>query len=146
MTEQIEAIARRLVVKQKRDGRSIYDPIAKAELLRLARQPGMSLAKIARACDMNANVLSNWMRQAEHRADAAISTAEKIIDVASPAFVPVAIEAPASVPTPTQPPTLSLAARMPNGVVVELMGCELPQACELIELLGRMRCSVSTKD
>ena len=145
MTEQIEAIARRLVVRQKRDGRSVYDPIAKAELLRLARQPGMSLAKIARACSMNANVLSNWMRQAERGNSAALSTAGQFIDVAAPAFVPVAIEASAPTP-PTRSPKLSIQAWMPNGVVVEVLGCELRQARELIDVLGRMRCSASTKD
>lgn len=40
MTEELEAIAKRLVVRQKRDGRSVYDPHAKPELLSLARQPG----------------------------------------------------------------------------------------------------------
>jgi transposase len=42
MTEEIEAIAKRLVVGRKRDGRSVYDPQAKGELVRLARQPGVS--------------------------------------------------------------------------------------------------------
>jgi transposase len=148
MTEQIEAIARRLVLKQKRDGRSVYDPTAKAELLRLAREPGMSLAKIARACGMNANVLSSWIRQAERGESTASAAARQVIDVATPAFVPVAIEANTATPpaTPTRSPTLSIQAWLPNGVVVEMSGCELRQARELVDVLGRMRCSDSTKD
>ena len=57
MTEEIEAIARRLVVGHKRDGRSIYDPQARSDLVHAIRQPGVSLAKIARTCGINANVL-----------------------------------------------------------------------------------------
>ena len=63
MTEEIEAIAKRLVVGRKRDGRSIYDPQARVDLVRVCRQSGVSLAKIARTCGINANVLSNWLRQ-----------------------------------------------------------------------------------
>jgi transposase len=144
MTEQIEAIAKRLVVRQKRDGRSVYDANAKAELLRLARQPGVSLAKIARACGMNANVLSNWMRQAERSGVASAPSGSEVIDMPAPALVPVSIET--SAPSQTPRSTLLMHARMPNGVVVEFVGCELARACELIEVLGRMRCSASTKD
>jgi transposase len=43
-------------------------------------------------------------------------------------------------------PTMSVHARMPNGVVIELRGCDLAQAGQLIEALGRLRCSASTKD
>ena len=62
MTEEIEAIAKRLVVDHKRDGRSIYDQQARSELVRACRQPGISLARVARTCGINANVLSNWVR------------------------------------------------------------------------------------
>ena len=40
---------------------------------------------------------------------------------------------------------LGLQARLPNGVVVDLRECDLRQAGEVIEALGRVRCSVSTK-
>jgi transposase len=38
-----------------------------------------------------------------------------------------------------------LQARLPNGVVVDLRECGLAQAAEVIEALGRVRCSDSTK-
>jgi transposase len=41
--------------------------------------------------------------------------------------------------------SLDVQARLPNGVVVDLRGCGLQQAGQLIEALGRMRCSASTK-
>ena len=144
MTEELEAIAKRLVVRQKRDGRSVYDPHAKAELLRLARQPGMSLAKIARGCGMNANVLSNWIRQAERGGAAtAAATGGEVIDMAAPAFVAMKVESSPQGQAPL--PGWGLHVRLPNGVSVDVHGHEVDGALRLIEALGRLRCSVSTK-
>ena len=148
MTEQIEAIAKRLVMRQKRDGRSVYDPSAKAELLRLAQQPGVSLAKIARACGMNANVLGNWMRQAERGQADRAGAGSEVVDIAAPAFVAVQVESlpQAQSPLPSPSPPWELQLRLPNGVSVDVRGCEIDGALRLIEALGRMRCSASTKD
>ena len=143
MTEELEAIAKRLDVRQKRDGRSVYDPHAKAELLSLARQPGMSLAKIARACGMNANVLSNWIRQAEGGADTAAATGGEVIDMAVPAFVAMKVESSPQVQAPL--PGWELQVRLPNGVSLDVRGHGMDGALKLIEALGRLRCSVSTK-
>src|SRR6185295_7924250 len=96
MSEGIEELARRLVVGRKRDGRSIYDPQAKAELIELCRSGEESMAKLARACGVNANQLNSWVRQRE-RALAEGSRAasgSEIVEVPASAFVPVQIEAP----------------------------------------------------
>ena len=150
MTEQIEAIAKRLVMRQKRDGRSVYDPSAKVELLRLAQQPGVSLAKIARACGMNANVLGNWMRQAERGQADRAGAGSEVVDIAAPAFVAVQVEslpqAQSPLPSPSPSPPWELQLRLPNGVSVDVRSCEIDGALKLIEALGRMRCSASTKD
>ena len=65
------------------------------------------------------------------------------------AFVAAAIESSALMPKATNDsPTavrMWLQARLPNGVVVDLRECGVPQAAEVIEALGRVRCSVSTK-
>lgn len=143
MIEELEAIAKRLVVRQKRDGRSVYDPHAKAELLRLARQPGMSLAKIARACGMNANVLSNWIRQAEGGAHAPAVSGGEVIDMAASAFVAMKVESSPQGQSPL--PGWELQVRLPNGVTVDVRGHEVDGALRLIEALGGMRCSASTK-
>jgi transposase len=39
---------------------------------------------------------------------------------------------------------MSLQARLPNGVVLDLRECDLRHAGEVIAALGRVRCSVST--
>lgn len=143
MSEGIEELARRLVVGHKRDGRSIYDTQAKAELIEICRRGEVSMAKLARECGVNANQLNSWVRQRE-RALAAGTCAKtgEVIEVPAAAFVPMQIEQ----SVPAQPAcTISLQARLPNGVVVDLAGCDLQQASQVIDALGRLRCSASTK-
>jgi len=143
MTEEIEAIARRLVVGHKRDGRSIYNPQARSELVRASRQPGVSLAKIARTCGINANVLSNWVRQHERgRCGTAAARGDVIEMPAASAFVAVQVDS--ALPAPVAP-ALDLQVRLANGTTLELRGADLDDVLKLIEGLGRLRCSASTK-
>lgn len=139
MSEWVLKLAERLIVGHKRDGRCVYDEQAKQELILACGRPGVSMAKLARDCGINANLLSTWVRKHERKALAAPAVVDA--DSVSPAFVPVHIEA----AQPQGQPSLQMQARFPNGVVVDLGGCDLPQACELIETLGRMRCSASTR-
>lgn len=145
MSDAMEELARRLVVGHKRDGRSVYDEAAKAELVAACGKPGASVSRLARECGVNANQLSRWVREHSQRLQRSLT----VPPAASAAFVPMPIEA--SVPMPSasadEPAVvrLGLQARLPNGVVVELRECELRQAAEVIEALGRVRCSVSTK-
>ena len=143
MTEEIEAIAKRLVVGHKRDGRSIYDPQARSDLVRASQQPGVSLAKIARTCGINANVLSNWVRQHERgRCGAAVTRGDVIEMPSTSAFVAVQLD---SVPPAPVAPALDLQVRLANGTTLELRGTDLDGVLKLIEGLGRLRCSASTK-
>jgi transposase len=106
----------------------------------LAIRPGTSVSRLARQLDINANQLSRWIRE---QSQAGLRrTAIKAIMPSESAFVPVEIRTPE--PTTTGS-TLSIQVRMPNGVAVEFVGCELAQAGQLIEALGRLRCSGSTK-
>jgi transposase len=141
MTDDIEELARRLVIGHKRDGRSIYDAQAKRELVQACLRSGVSLAKVARTCGINANVLSNWVRLHERAKAPAAARSGDVFEMA-PAFVPVHLEPKAAAPTT---PTVNLQVRLPNGVAVDMQGCELQHAGRLIEALGRLRCSASTK-
>lgn len=143
MTERIADLARRLVVGHKSDGRSIYDEQAKRELVEFYRETGGSVAKLARDCGVNANLLTTWIR-GKQRTEV-VDGASDVVEVppAPSAFVPVRVAAPA-VPQPPEV-MMSVQARLPNGVVLDLGGCDLQQAGKLIEALGRVRCSVSTK-
>ncbi|GKT27144.1 transposase [Acidovorax sp. SUPP3334] len=144
MSEWILDLAERLIVGRKRDGRCVYDAQAKQELISACGRPGISMAKLARDCGINANLLSTWVRKHERKAvvPPAPAVVAAVATVATaPAFVPVHIEAPA----PQAQAMLQMQARLPSGVVVDLGACDLPQACELLEALGRMRCSASTR-
>jgi transposase len=145
MSDGMEELARRLVVGRKRDGRSVYDEAAKAELVAACGKPGASVSRLARECGVNANQLSRWVREHSQRRQRAVA----VSPAASQAFVAVPIEAATPMPVATVGESavvrLGLQARLPNGVVVDLRECDLRQAAEVIEALGRVRCSVSTK-
>lgn len=141
MSEWISELAGRLIVSRKRDGRCVYDVQAKQELIEACGRPGISMAKLARDCGINANLLSTWVRKHERKTVTLAAAAAADTDVAAPVFVPVHIESPAE---PEQA-GVQLQARLPNGVVVDMASCDLPQACALLEALGRFRCSASTR-
>jgi transposase len=140
--DEIEDLARRLVIRRKRDGRSVYEPGAKRELIEACARPDVSVAKVARACGINASQLGNWVRQHERAKIGAAATDHAIVEKVEPAFVPMQIE---SAVSPSIESALELQARLPNGVVIELRCQDLQQAGKLVEALGRLRCSASTK-
>jgi transposase len=139
MSDRMEELARRLVIGHKSDGRSVYDEQAKAELVAECAKPGASVSRLAREAGVNANQLSRWVREHGEKRRALAAPRE----ATQTAFVPVSIEASSCAVAPA--PTMSVHARMPNGVVIDLRGCDLAQAGQLIEALGRLRCSASTK-
>lgn len=138
MSDRVEELARRLVIGHKRDGRCVYDEASKVELVAECAKPGASVSRLARQAGVNANQLSRWIRE-QGQGGRRRATNRDVV-ATPPAFVPVAVET--SVPSAAS--TLSIQARMPNGVVVELAGCDLTQAGQLIQALGRLRCSGST--
>jgi len=96
-------------------------------------------------CGINANQLSRWVREHSQRRERAVA----VSPVSGGAFVAVAIESSEPRRTGTNDSAavvrMCLQARLPNGVVVDLRECDLRQATEVIEALGRVRCSASTK-
>jgi len=141
MSEGMEELARRLVVGRKRDGRAVYDEQAKAELVVMCAAPGASVSRLARECGVNANQLSRWIRESAERQQRTLAVAVATEPPAA-AFMPVTMEVQPSI---AAEPNLCLQARLPNGVVVDLRCCDFGQAGQLIDALGRLRCSASTK-
>lgn len=78
MTEHGIELVEGLVRSRKVDGRSVYDRAAKAELVRRCRQSGVSVARMALAHGVNANLLRKW-----------IMTAPTSLTLPSVALVPV---------------------------------------------------------
>lgn len=144
--EELQELRHRLVVGRKADGRCVYDEQAKAELVAACRLSGRSVSRLARDCGVNANQLSRWLRLDVERRGA-------IAAVGKPqnAFVPVTIGATSTtsttIPAIAALPTaaaMSLQARLPNGVVIDLRHCEASQLGQVLGVLGGLRCSAST--
>ena len=143
MTDELEDLKRRLVVGHKSDGRSVYDEAAKSELVALCRQPGASVSRLARECGVNANQVSRWLR--EHDQGGRVRKPVASVAPAPAAFVAVALPPPIRTQERSDVVTVDLQARLPNGVAIDLHGIELRHVGEVIEALGRLRCSASTK-
>ena len=140
MSDDLESIKGRLVVGRKRDGRSVYDPTAKAQLVELCLRPGASVSRLARECGVNANQLSRWLRER-----GGVHVASRAAEPSSFVAVPL-LPSPAKSTEPCVSDTcaVSLQARLPNGVALELRATDA-HIGKVIEALGRLRCSVSTK-
>ncbi|GAC1525562.1 MAG: transposase [Ramlibacter sp.] len=145
MTDDLQDLKRRLVVGRKRDGRSVYDEAAKSELVGLCLQPGASVSRLARECGVNANQVSRWLReQGQGRRRTAVAT----VTPSPAAFVAVPVLAPPANPAGSDEDAgleLSLQARLPNGVAIDLRGIQVRNVVVVLEALGRLRCSDSTK-
>ena len=149
MSDGMEDLARRLLVGRKSDGRGVYDEAAKAELVTACAKPGASVSRLARQCGINANQLSRWVREHSERRQRAV-VARPGTSRAAFVALPITVATPT---TPTMPSAegrrqadrMNLQARLPNGVVFDLRELDAQQASVVIESLGRIRCSVSTK-
>ena len=91
MSERVIDVVPGLVRGQKRDGRCVYDKQAKRELIRRCQQPGVSVAALALAHGVNANLLRKWITVASGRRASGRGT--------DAVLLPVRTE-PSAVPTP----------------------------------------------
>jgi transposase-like protein len=89
MSERVIDVIPGLVRGQESDGRSKYDPAAKAELVRRCREPGVSVAAMALAHGLNANLLRKWMTDASRRAAPRPDSA-RLLPVTAPRVEPSA--------------------------------------------------------
>ncbi len=127
-----------------RGGKRRYDPQAKRALIQACLEPGISLAGLALAHGVNANLLRKWVVKHQRHVP-------READVTAPGesvFVPAKVGAQELTPigglkcTPgTAPPHPSsrLQARLPNGVTLEL-ACDQQDTTllsALIDALGR---------
>jgi transposase len=142
----LEDLKRRLVVGHKSDGRSVYDEAAKSQLVALCLQPGASVSRLARECGVNANQVGRWLREHGHGGRARKAVASVVpapaafVAVAVPPASPIAARSGGDIVA-----VMDVQARLPNGVAIDIRGVELRNVGEVIEALGRLRCSASTK-
>jgi len=135
MTEQISELKQRLVVSRKQDGRCCYDPQAKRELIEASFQPGVSVAKLALAHGVNANLLRTWMTK-HQRQLLAENSSRATATTPSPFISVVPVSAHRSPITPSE-----LAARLPNGVRLEWSALQPEQLAHVLRLLSTLSCS-----
>lgn len=83
MSERVIDVVPNLIRGQKRDGRCVYNREAKQELVRRCQQPGVSVAAMALAHGLNANLLRKWITVSTRRT--ALSSR------AAPALLPVTV-------------------------------------------------------
>ena len=165
MTEDRD-LRSRLVVGAKRDGRREYDPRARDELVQLCMKPGVSIARTAMEYELNPNLLREWITRYQ-KAQATGNPVEKeltqpdgvSIDVAPPAMRTRGPEVPSSfIPVVQEPvtvvqavsarrPSISVAlhVRLPNGVEFDIADATIDELTTVVQMLGRMPCSGSTK-
>ena len=135
MKEHSTRLSRPLIVGHGRDGRCLYDPEAKRELVRICLQPGISVAKVALEQGINANLLRKWIGLYQEASSAVRNGA-----LALPTFAPVlalGVEQPAK-------PALNIT--LPNGIRLELLSVALSDLPLLLKALAELPCSASNRD
>ncbi|AJW93819.1 transposase family protein (plasmid) [Burkholderia gladioli] len=157
MNEQDGGLQSRLVVDLKRDGRRKYDEDAKRELIQACLKPGVSIARTAMEHDINPNLVRTWISkyQREQAAGEIVSSATESSREArvelSTASVPeesafMQVVTSAAAPTPAiSAAVFSLNVHLPNGVSLELSQANFDELTILVQMLGRLPCSGSTK-
>lgn len=133
MKENKMTLSRSLIVGHSRNGRRCYDPEAKRELVEACLRPGVSVAGMALAHGLNANMLRKWI-DTYRREAAPVTTGSP---VALPAFAPVvAIKA-------SERTDFVLNVILPNGVKLELSGIGPENLSPLLTCLAGLPCSAS---
>jgi transposase len=168
MTEN-QDLRSRLTIGRKRDGRREFDENAVQELVELCLRPGVSVARMAMDHDVNPNQLRRWISRYQQRQMAHVQADRehglKVFDgvqidmVKAPrsdsqvgdnvsAFVPV-VSAPLALreatPQATCAALIALHVRLPNGVQFDLGEASPDEVSTIIQMLGRLPCSGSTK-
>jgi transposase len=135
-----------VITRVASNGRRSYDPASRDRLVEACFQPGASLAGLALAHGVNANVLHKWvLKRRRLRCDGA-QAGTGVSQLSGPgAFVRVepspVLQAPRAGSLTLQPAqsqgTPRLQATMPNGVTLSLDGCDPQLLAVMIDALGR---------
>lgn len=106
-----------LVLRRKRDGRRIYSPSQKRAIVEQCLRPGVSVAGIALAHGINANLVRKWIVK-HRRAEAAA----KGSSIATPALLPVTVQEKRPRSTARSTASGGLIVIEVNGARIELVG------------------------
>lgn len=140
MSEHKAEFLQRLVVGSRRDGRRRYDRQAKSELVQAGLQPGVSVARIAYEHAINANLLRKWISQYQQQQTQSRMSGHHAGPAPAPPFISVV---PAAAAPPLPPARLTLRARLPNGIEIDLVDAGDDRLLSLLQLLCQLPCSAS---
>ena len=102
------------------------------------------MARMGLQCGVNANLLRRWIGE-RHKAGPSGPAVLAVERAESAPFVPLRIEAAMTAASHRQVVNVELHARLANGVQVELRPICLDDVARVIEALGGLKCSASTK-
>ncbi len=127
-----------VVIGGGRDGRRRFDKASKREIVAACLNPGVSIAGMASANGVNANLLHKWIRQYRNGHEQQVDKRTAAIQhkTEEPAFIPV-IE----MKRPARLSSLSLCAELPNGIKLELSGLDNGELPLLLQTLSSLPCS-----
>jgi transposase len=128
-TVRIVVSRERLVAKKKRDGRSLYEPAAKRSLIEACLQPGVSIAGMAQAHGLNANVLRKWLTlERSRRRSAAASTdgaAAEPHRAAAPRLSPSVAASFLPITTTPSTPAMGATQALRSSIAIEIDGARI---------------------
>jgi transposase len=125
-----------MVVRRLSDGRRRFDAQAKRELIEASLKRGVSVAGLALAHGINANLLRKWISR--HQRDARQGRSRVAVALPTPVFVPVVATKAA------ERIECRLRATLRNGVEVDFGLASDSALPGLLQLLDRLPCSGST--
>jgi len=138
MAEQKKELTKLLVVGGGRDGRRRFDKASKRELVEACLRPGVSIAAMALANGVNANLLHKWIRdyRSRHEAQAEKHSVAIQPKIEEPAFIPVV-----EMKRPARLSSMGLCAELPNGIKLEFSGLASNELPVLLQTLSNLPCS-----
>ncbi len=104
------------MLTDKKRIRRNHSPALKAQILAECGLPGASVAQVAMAHGVNANIVHGW---------------RKLARLAVPAFVPVAIKSPTPSPTPSPAPSSHIDIELRRGPLSVSIAWPLSAAAEM---------------
>ena len=120
MSERVVDLVPGLVRGQQRNGRCVYDKQEKPELVRRCQQPGVSVAAMALAHGLNANLLRKWITMSGRRCSGEGKRAV-------PVLLPVTMQR----PLPAAPGAGGLEVVLPSGTV-RILGSVSREALQVV--------------
>jgi len=117
MAERVLDVVPGLIKGHKSDGRCVYDAAAKRELVRRCHHPGISVAAMALAHGINANLLRSWITKSARREGREGNGAAALVPVTTVATAVVPSTPKAQSSTRSRSGESSVELELPSGTV-----------------------------